>query len=515
MLASCFISYFSLFGDWRTYIFGVRNQNIWDPGSAYLASGISFFDQRYSWIGHPGLFLMLLIQSIARLYYWCSSFCFGTSASYYSFLAKNLFGLIFITKLVSTIIHLLSFYALYSLALRLFRNNWLAINSVIAYSTTYVVLFYINYIVPEPLLLLFTSLSISCAWKYYENWEQENKARGYQYVALSAFFAVAALFTKIMIIAPVIVFIPICLILQKMSLNSRVIISLRERIVSAGIFVGTTIPLMVLCGYKVNWDKFIRFWFRYAPGSLSFDSSKGAVWNVVANSREFFEKLIMAALDNLLSIHVLVFGHSKMTLFIMAEMIFFACSFLGLIRYYVKYRDKRMYLLWLILPVVIISPVALYRWKPHYFIIHLAVGSMFFSYFINSVVKRKVGSKVNKMFLTSILTLIIHLFSIATFVDAKMFDIVEYQKNWKACYEALGTIDDDGRIGVLGGVSPNLVAGRMFGYFSKKSRTFQHEFSKFFVPIKSTYTAAELRKQNIQVILDYSSHGLRLRKIAK
>ena len=211
ILASCLISYFSLFGDWRTYIFGVRNQNIWDPGSAYLASGMSFFDQRYSWVGHPGLFLMLLIQSIARLYYWCCSICIGTTAPYYSFLAKNLFGLIFITKLVSTIIHLLSFYALYSLALTLFRNNWLAINSVVAYSTTYAVLFYINYIVPEPLLLLFTLLSISCAWKFYENWEQNNKTRGYQYIVLSAFFAVAALYTKVMIIAPVIVFIPICI----------------------------------------------------------------------------------------------------------------------------------------------------------------------------------------------------------------------------------------------------------------------------------------------------------------
>ena len=35
VLAPCFISYFGLFGDWRTYVFGVTCQNIWEPSSAY------------------------------------------------------------------------------------------------------------------------------------------------------------------------------------------------------------------------------------------------------------------------------------------------------------------------------------------------------------------------------------------------------------------------------------------------------------------------------------------------
>lgn len=455
---------------------------------------------------------MLLVQLIARAYYWIGSVCIEIHVSYYSFLAKNLFGLIFITKLAMTVINLLSFYVLYSLSLKVLRDKWLARNAVIAYATTYTVLYYINFVVPEPLLVLFTLLSIDCAWKSYESRDHENGVRKYQYIALSAFCAIAAFFTKMMIAAPLVILIPVFLLVQKKSLTEKTFLPLRERILSAFTFIGAAVPFALLCAYKVNWTDFLKFWFKHAPGSLSFDSSKSSLLNVGANSLEFLQRLGEVFFRRILS-GELLFAHGKMGLFIKAELIFFICATIGVIQYYAKFKDKRIHVYWIMFFVASISPVVLYRWQAHYFIIHLAVASIFFSYFVNNIIGTKLTGRLNGPLVAVIITLVIHLGSITLFVDAKRFDVVEYQKNWKAYYEALGAIDGNGRIGVLKGASPNIVAGRMFGYFPKGSKTFQREFSKFFVPIKSTYTAAKLQKQNIQVVIEHTSEGVRWRRI--
>lgn len=512
IVISCCISYFSLWGEWRTYVLGVRFQRIYDPGSAYLASGMSFFDERYTWFGHPGLFLKLLVQLIARLYYWIGSICIETPVSYYSFLAKNFFGLIFITKLVMTIINLLSFYALYSLALRLFRDKWLARNSVIAFATSFSVLYYINFIVPEHLLLLFTLLSIDCAWRSYESRDQENRVKGYQYIALSAFFAVAAFFTKVMIAAPLLVLIPILLILQKKSLTGKCFIPLRERIVSAFTFVGAAVPFALLCSYKVNWSKFLEFWFWYAPCSLSFDSSKSSLVNVGANSLEFLQKLAEKSFQRIVSSDLL-FSNDKMKLFIVAELIFFICATIGVIQYYAKFKDKRIYVYWMMFLAASISPVVLYRWEHYYFYIHLAVASIFVSYFVNNIIGSKLIGRLSRPLVAVVSVLVIHLGSIALFVDAKRFDMVEYQRNWRPYYEALASIDYNGKIGVIGGYPARFLKERLICW--ETSDVFINEFSKFFVPVTEIFTDAELQKQNIQVVIEHTSEGVRMRRVIR
>jgi len=510
---SCCISYFGLWGNWCTCVFGLRHQDIWDPGAVYLASAISFFDERYTaFVGHPGLFLMLLMQLIARLYYLIGSICIETPVAYYSFLAKNLFGLIFITKLVMTIIDLLSFYALYSLALRLFRDKWLARYSVIAFATTFSVLYYINFIVPEHLLLLFMLLSIDCAWRSYESRDQENSAKGYQYIALSAIFAVAAVFTKMMIAAPLLVLIPILLMLQKKSLTGKCFIPLRERIVSAFTFVGAAVPFALLCSYKVNWSKFLGFWFVHAPGSLSFDSSKSSLVNVGVNSLVFLQKLGEKSFQRIMSSNLLFSNDDTDTrLAVMAEFIFFICATIGIVQYYAKFKDKRRYVYWLMFLVVSISPVVLYRWSTHYLMLPLALASIFVGYFVNNIIGGKLTGGLNRPLVVVVSIIVIHLGSIALFVDAKRFDIVEYQRNWRPYYEALASIDYNGKIGIIRGHSANSLSGTMFDW--GPSDIFITEFSKYFVPITEIFTDAELQKQNIQVVIEHSSEGVRARRM--
>src|SRR3989338_9385710 len=79
----------ALYGDWSMKIFGIEHQKIWDPGGQYLGAGITLFEQRHaSFVGHPGLPLMYLINVLAHFLFWVG-YIFGAKVSFDMFIANN------------------------------------------------------------------------------------------------------------------------------------------------------------------------------------------------------------------------------------------------------------------------------------------------------------------------------------------------------------------------------------------------------------------------------------------
>ncbi|MBU1256015.1 hypothetical protein KKH35_04035 [Patescibacteria group bacterium] len=232
----------------------------------YLGAGLTFFDVRYVWAGHPGIPLMFLIYSISKMFYWLG-LLFGASVPFEIFTAKNIFWVIFITKSAITFVYILSFCILYRIAL-IFLTETASKIAVLSYATSVIILYYMNKISPEPLLVLFALLGIFWMWKYVEN---HHDYKGYIFLALSAFAGIVAVMTKIMIAAPLVVFLPAYILLHQG-------ISLKNKILGTGLFLCFGVIFFILIGWKVDWPSFFDFWKNYAPSNPTSTSDSSPLF---------------------------------------------------------------------------------------------------------------------------------------------------------------------------------------------------------------------------------------------
>jgi len=500
IITSLVVSYFGLFGSWTVSVFGARHYCNWDPDGFYLGAGISFFDERYTdFVGHPGTTLMFLIHIIARGYYWFAGM-FGNSLSYEIFTAKNISSIILLIKLAVTGTYLLSFSILYRISL-VFVKKGVAFIAVLSFATTGIVLCYINKISPEPVMILFTLLSIFWCWKYIE---QCKNYRGYIYIALSAFACTAALFSKILIVAPLFLF-----VLLYISFHKR--LTLKKKIVGSVLFVILCGLSSLLIGWKVDWGAFFQFWSQYGPDSIVHTKDYRWFVNFVQTTNNAFI-MLLKELSEAFSFASWIPGiGNKKAQFNAAELPFILIALFGLFMYWKKHHEKRRQLAWMIIFLVMIAPPVLYKGAYHYFMIHLAFLAILFSYFICTAVDKLFKSTINnqkKILIAGIAILILHSFSIAIFIESKKSDIRAYMKWGKPYYDALNKIDYHERIGLINVPYRAGIPGRLISYYTAPSSRFHKEFNKFFVFINKDITQNELKNKNISIVLDYTPNGV-------
>lgn len=504
-------SYLGLFGHWRINILGIEHQAIWDPGGAYIASGVTLFDQRYpSFIGHPGTTLMLLIYILAKIFHGLY-IVFGSSVPYEAFLVKNIFYFILWLKVFITILHLISFYVIYLLSLKITRNTVISCLAVATYATSYPLLFYLNNISPEPLLVIFTLMSVYFCWLHFENRAIGENRRSYKYVILAALSSVLAFYTKMTIAALIVPFTFAYILLGTTVREENKKNKFRNNLAAAGVFAVTAVVFTVIIGYKLDWNNFTKFWFNYAPGSPLYDNQVNWYTNLIDKFSYLGAHLIKTVRpyvqykywENALT--------ARSGLFIKSEILFVVISIAGFISFWKVYKEQHREIIWLLALLCVISPSIILKgisgW--HYLFIHLAVFSVFYAYAIYFFALKTVNGKAGRAKMISIAIIsIIHSASILFFYQAKKNDIKEYAKNWKPYYNALKEINYHEKIAINNAYPGILVdvSGRILN-FTRENSVFHKEFNSYFVLYDDSISEKEAKEQNIRVNVNRDSKG--------
>ncbi|HEX4347057.1 MAG TPA: hypothetical protein VHZ73_05760, partial [Vicinamibacterales bacterium] len=376
-VVSGYVTAGGMMGGWNIDVAGITHGAVWDPGGSYLGSSLLLFEQRYSpFIGHPGLTLMLYCHFVAKALYGVS----GSGATFQHFAGTAIYRITYASMLAVTALWLAAFAVVEQVALAILRNARMAMLATLAFATTYPTLYYINRISPEPLLVIFTLLAFLWLWRYYE---LGDSPRAMLFLVLSSQAGAAALYTKAMIVGPVVLFIPFQILFRRGVSGVR-------RIRDAAIHITSAVPLMVLGAWKVDWAYFFRFWFGYAPGRPQYVESKIWAVNVMNNAVGTTGAMLAATMNTLASGAFLPSFSSREGLFFAAETIFLLIALAGLTMYYRSARNHPALLTWYLGFVALASIPYLQRglggW--HYLHLQLATASIFFSYGMARMVRR-------------------------------------------------------------------------------------------------------------------------------
>jgi len=497
LIISGIINYNSLFGQWGTALLWGTHGWSWDPGASYLAAGITFFSEEYVfWVGHPGHTLMFLIQIVSWILYLVTAGSHHFSVSFETFAAKNIALLIIVTKTFMSVIYLLSGYVMYVFALKITEKKEVALLSAIACLTTFPVLFYFNVISADILMLMFALLAFLCIWKSYDE-AGRGGLKFYAWLVLSALTTALALCTKLMIAAPLIIFIPAYLFLYS---DENVRLSINKRLKYFLYFLLFLIFFTIIIGWKVNWIKFFRYWSNHTPNDREY---------LLSASVSLSAKMIHTSINLIKAIAsgIILFFTPKRNpywLFVIAEFLFFMLSVLGFYKFWKTETGKKKRLIWLLIFVFMFTPVFLYTHFWHYVFVHMAIFSIFFSYFVWTAVDGKFASFSNsrKIVICVAVILLVHSFSIYLVADSKLNSIRKY-KNWKPYYDALSKINYNEKIGLVN--PPDFL--NIFGYiftFTSKSSNFNNELKHFFVSLDGLDEKTlkkKMAEENIRIVL--------------
>ena len=158
---------------------------------------------------------------------------------------------------------------------------------MIAYASSYPVIYYINNISPDPLLMMCVMFTILFIFKYEEKLDTQNYHFAYFFLIIASFFAVSAFFTKIMFKAPIVLSIFIYFAATNWKSKQNIFY---KKYQGTLIFSFGAIIFMLLWSRKINWSKFMNFWQKFAcvPKFKSSDDRIFAKINVLLT---FFEKI--------------------------------------------------------------------------------------------------------------------------------------------------------------------------------------------------------------------------------
>lgn len=489
-------------GGWDIHIMGVRHQAVWDPGGPYLGSGLLLFRQPFApFVGHPGLTLTLLCHVVAKAMY----LPFAAATPFDEFAARHIYAIAFTASLCMTGVFVAALATVERVALRLLGDYRMAMLAVVAYATTLPVLLYLNKISSEPLLVLFTLLTFLWLWRYYE---AANRQEALTFLALSAQASVAAVYTKALIVAPILAFIPLHLVCHRGA-------PLRWRIRDAALYVAFCIPGLALGALKTDWAYFFRFWFAYAPGGPQYSGSRHWLVNVVMNASKTLPAMVGSAASQLAPQKLVPSFDTREGLFIAAEGLFLVLGAVGLVLYRRACRNRPALLDWflvfLALTAIPYLQKGLSAW--HYLFVHFAVASVFVAYAIARLVRRVAGMNLGTAggwALGCCVALAVNGVGAYLFVDARRYDARQHVA-WELYYRAPSMIGPDGRIGLVHTAHVDEILQPIAAYLPLEG--FLAKYRDYLVPISGAETRAELSRRHIEAIVELTPTGLVFQRV--
>ncbi len=493
-------------GAWTNFVVGVEFWQNTDPGGPYVASSLYFFRSGTypPFPGHPGLTLQLPIAIFARVVY-AVAHATGTTAPYLLFWAKNLRCLFIFAGYMIAAWHIISFHALYALARR-FVDARAAFLGVLAYATVFFTLYFCTRLSGEPIIVsmfLFVTLSL---WNANDALAQARRGRAFAWIALAAICTGCAFFTKIQLGGLLPAFGLLQLLVQRQQNPRPLRRRLRARLVPAGWYVVVAAATLFLWNLKMDWISFFKLWFFYTPGQKDSQAVNQLLRNhsytqIVQTYWHDASNMLVGFFQSSWHNTGLFFSpRTPQGLFALSEAIFLPACLLGLAIYWRTHTDKRRQLFWPLLYLVVLIPLLAYRGLWHYSCMHLAIGSVFFGFLLNRLLRPP------RLRYGILAVVLMHALSIGLVAQGKLFDIHIYRERILPFQQAIDRVPYGHHVAMVGAYIPPI--WHMHGVLPQwlwLDGPFQRTCESFFLPLPDgqPLTRDWARENRVDSVLDF------------
>ena len=255
------------FGTWVNRIFGEAAWAESDPGSFYFAAAHELaFCESPLFVGHPGATLLPLLYAVQSGLYHLGA---EDGVSFTRFTAQHLPAVFLASKLLMTLLHLLSFAALYGLARALLRDPRAAALATLGYASCLPVLYYLSRISVEPLQIACFAAAFCAAFRYEDRAREGRLAAARVWAGLAAALAVSSAMSKLAFGGPL----PVLLALQIAVGSGRSEpggpIAWRVRWQALTVFAAAAAVSLALYSQIIDWSQFVSAWRAIADRSPS------------------------------------------------------------------------------------------------------------------------------------------------------------------------------------------------------------------------------------------------------
>lgn len=447
-------------GFWKPTIFGIDSeQNISDPDGLYISSGIHLFEPVESYEGHPGLPLKLLIFGVYKVSHQIHVWSGGKSSSA-AFAATYLDKIYLFSKLLICFIHLLTFYVFFYFARKFLSSDKAALLAVLAYATSFPILFFLTKISPETPFNLFLLMSYLMLWKFQDSMVEGRNRLATIYLFLTSLSCVLAVYTKLHFASALIPLLLLQIIFGKYSETSR--ITLKKRVLFSGAFTVISAVIFYLISLMMDWNYFFKKWFDYIPGRPSANLSHSVIHN-------YFEKIFLIVRAFLHE--VITFPFSKYLpqpslpgVFMQQEWLFLITACCGMFYFWKLSQGlQRSRLIWIVINLTALIPVIIHRfyWHSswHYLFSLFPLAAVFFAKFLETKFLPKFD---NNFFIGVLVIFVAHQASVTFVINARQTDANLYRQVIKPALRALRLVKQGELVAVVVPTQSRRASGKVF-----------------------------------------------------
>jgi len=419
-------------GTWVNRIFGAPAWYEFDPASFYAAAAHDLrIGEPPQFIGHPGTPLVVLLAGVQRALFALEG---GSQLSFTQYILRNLATVYLASKLLMTVLQLVSFAALFAFARRLLRDEVAAWWAVLGYATSLPVFYYASRISVEPLMMACFFGAFLALWRYEDLAREPREGRALLYAGLASAAATTGAVTKLNFLAPLPGLLLIVAAVGPRGDGSAPI-ALRARL--RAMFVIALVGAAVL-GFWSQWIDWPRFFRGWSSIVASWSARKTTSWKLLPAPTP------AGALP-------------------LCELAFVSVGVVGVLRLLRRPGEPRLRLLWLSAYAgfglaVFASRVSLERsFLPfHYFVLTSGVLAVGFGDVSALLMRRFAGSVPRAVLLGGLWIAAIHGLALVVVVDSRRRDAAEYATNG-AFFDLLARLGPEERLGaraeLLGGTA--------------------------------------------------------------
>jgi hypothetical protein len=424
-------------GAWENRTFGIPFWNNLDPGGPYVISSVHFFDPGYPPFrtGHPGTTLQFILWIAARTAHRVATL--WSQLPFVEFWARHIGWLLALSSAVVAALHVVSFHALYAYARHIGLRATTALIAVLAYATSFPVLYYGGRVSPEPLLVTFTLSALLLAGSSARALRQGRFIRASALAAGAGTASVLAVLSKLHLAYALPAVVLAQVLLQRWDLGQPRIERARNGLLPTAAFVAASIAVFVIGSLKVDWHAFFEFWLHYTPGRAAGDPGLPLAQRYWALLPSMARVVLVDAPRNLSS-HL---GWTPNGIFTLSEGLFLLVACTGLVRLWRRHPSVRRNLVWPAALCAGLLPVVAYRAVWHYYILYMVFATLGFAYAVESWLGPHTGTRPasgsGRFGRRVVATVLTHLLALVFFTATKVHDIAAFRSQVRPYLTAL------------------------------------------------------------------------------
>jgi hypothetical protein len=436
-------------GAWENRTFGVPFWNNLDPGGPYVISSVHFFDPGYPPFrtGHPGTTLQLVLWIAARLVHRVAAV--WSQLPFVEFWAGHIGWLFALSSAVVAALHVVSFHVLDAYARRIGLRAATALTAVLAYATSFPVLYYGGRVSPEPLLVTFTLSALLLAGSSVRALSHGRFIRASALAAGAGSSSVLAVFTKLHLayaLPPVVL---AQVLLQRWDLGQARIERARKGLLPTAAFVAASVAVFVIGSLKVDWQAFFEFWLHYTPGRPAGDPGLPLTQRYWASLPSMARIVLVDAAKNLS-------GHLAWTssgIFTLSEGLFLVVACIGLARLWKRHPNVRKELVWPAALCAGLLPVVAYRGLWHYYILYMVFAALGFAHAVETWLGphpgKRPASGSDQFGRRVVATVLTHLLALVFFTATRLHDFTVFRREVRPYLAALDGLPSGMRAAIV------------------------------------------------------------------